>query len=672
MMATASSAAVANGSLSSSSFQSFSPLDTGSTPKWTSLSQLPRWSERLELLDMPTLEDSSLPTSTEGGTAKLSKLPLKMTHQRPVFPVDQTLNGQICLWHGDILRLDVQVMAHPTNERFERTTALTNQLYDRAGAQLRRTLFTRIGGVRTGEVKLTKSYGGGSGRKTGNGVRPQYILHTASPIYKSRYRSAAESALFRCYESVLIGAKQCGLRTLALPPLAIRPFGYPAEEAAHLGLRVIRRFLERHSASFDLIVLATGNRRDYHLYSTLLPLYFPRDGAEESRQCTFLPVNVGGPTRGEPVQPERAIRIKESPFATSGSVNGGKKSFSFHSSEEWSSSSSSLSASSSSSSSYNSSEEEESFSDGTGNLSGAGRTLSLSRKALGKFARMHEECRDDKFRSSVKKQQEGKKRGQGSSSKTNDLSYFSHESSSSSSGRSRSKSMLSVGRALVDCEDHLSAVSSLNPGHHHHQNDHPKHQSCHHHRDAQLALEYERQLRRERLHRRVHLLQQENPAEVNSRLEQLRSAIYLEAERDRQGRKVLTLVGNRFTAETMADEVTLSYVLGLLDEAASGPSGTSGVPESGSDSSSSSYVIVYYHDSVVTEANVPKSEFLGQLTSLLSYRVRKSLREVYIVHPTVLSRLYFWWLKTFHFPLLKEKVTFVRRLSQLQVNTHTL
>ncbi len=671
---TTATATVASQSASLNTSQATSMMQSSTSMgrhRWTCLSQVPSWSERLELHE--TFEPHNRPHRSTTLTSSVSvnlkqetsvsttpSLP-KLTHPKPVFPVNSQLNQTIALWHGDLLRLDVQAMAHPTNERFERCTALTNQLYDRAGAQLRRTLFTRLVTVRTGEVKLTRGAAYRNEHRGHSAIRPQNIIHTATPVYQARYRSAAETALFRCYENVLLLARQCNLRTLALPPLAIRPFGYPPEEAAHLGLRVLRRFLESHPAAFEVVVLVTSNRRDYHLYASLLPLYFPRDEAEAKLQCTGLPVNLGGPLRGEPLRPERAIRIKESPFAgvaaTDGRAFHTKSSNSFQSSgsEEWSSSASSGSSSSSvSNSSYNSSEEDEV------ELveEPASSLLLLSSKSLGKFARMQEECRDDKFKASSEVHVHNRKNK--SSKMTNSQSSRSH-SDEEEEDRSRSKSMLSVGRALVDCEQHLSVASSLN--HHHHHHARPNHHgSCTHHRDAHLALEFERQLRRERLHRKVQLSQQQqNPAEKEAaaaRLEHLKTCIYLEDEPDQDERKVLTVVGSRFTAETMADEVTLSYVLGQLDEA---------VSSSSSSSSSSSYVIVYYHDHV-TEANVPRSAFIEQLTSLLSHRARKRLQAVYIVHPKILSRLYLWYLKTFHFPMLKEKVTFVRRLSQLQVS----
>lgn len=52
-------------------------------------------------------------------------------------------------------------------------------------------------------------------------------------------------------------------------------------------------------------------------YQKLLPLYFPRSLREESRSLPYLPADIGN-ADGEPVVPERQIRISEKPGAPEG------------------------------------------------------------------------------------------------------------------------------------------------------------------------------------------------------------------------------------------------------------------------------------------------------------------------------------------------------------------
>lgn len=52
-------------------------------------------------------------------------------------------------------------------------------------------------------------------------------------------------------------------------------------------------------------------------YQKLLPLYFPRSLKEESQSLPYLPADIGN-AEGEPVVPERQIRISEKPGASEG------------------------------------------------------------------------------------------------------------------------------------------------------------------------------------------------------------------------------------------------------------------------------------------------------------------------------------------------------------------
>ncbi|XP_012498877.1 PREDICTED: ganglioside-induced differentiation-associated protein 2 [Propithecus coquereli] len=118
-------------------------------------------------------------------------------------------------------------------------------------------------GCRTGEAKLTKGFN----------LAARFIIHTVGPKYKSRYRTAAESSLYSCYRNVL--------------------------QLAKYGLLIYRQ-----CPAF--LTQAT--------YQKLLPLYFPRSLKEESRSLPYLPADIGN-AEGEPVVPERQIRISEKPGA---------------------------------------------------------------------------------------------------------------------------------------------------------------------------------------------------------------------------------------------------------------------------------------------------------------------------------------------------------------------
>lgn len=73
----------------------------------------------------------------------------------------------------------------------------------------------------------------------------------------------------------------------------------------------IRRFLEQYGDSVTCIVFVL-EPCDLGIYEVLLPLYFPRNLAEQDNACWQLPNDIGG-IDGEPLLPDRQIRIIDNP-----------------------------------------------------------------------------------------------------------------------------------------------------------------------------------------------------------------------------------------------------------------------------------------------------------------------------------------------------------------------
>ena len=73
----------------------------------------------------------------------------------------------------------------------------------------------------------------------------------------------------------------------------------------------MRRFLEQYSESINCVIFVL-EPSDLGIYNILLPLYFPRNLAEEENACWQLPSDIGG-MDGEPQFPDRQIRIIDNP-----------------------------------------------------------------------------------------------------------------------------------------------------------------------------------------------------------------------------------------------------------------------------------------------------------------------------------------------------------------------
>ncbi|XP_072178085.1 protein GDAP2 homolog [Diadema setosum] len=246
-----------------------------------------------DIIQVSSLErwaDTAIPSYSVSGDERDSK-----------FPSRPDLNKKLVLWEGDLCTLDVIAIIHPTNESLTEPCPLTNKIFSLAGHDLVQEIQTSFRICRTGDAKITKAYK----------LPSRYVIHTVGPRYNIRYRTAAESALYNCYRNSLLLAKENKVTSLATGAIHTVRRNYPPEEGAHIALRTIRRFLEKHSDSFETIVLAMMGV-DEHLYRELLPLYFPRSRLEEQWAVDLVPENTGNED-GEPVIPERKIRIMGDP-----------------------------------------------------------------------------------------------------------------------------------------------------------------------------------------------------------------------------------------------------------------------------------------------------------------------------------------------------------------------
>ncbi|XP_068081314.1 protein GDAP2 homolog isoform X2 [Anabrus simplex] len=222
-------------------------------------------------------------------------------HSASPFPYDASLNRKLSLWMGDISTLSVDAIVNSTNESMTESNPVSDRICARAGPKLLEEIHEEVKECRTGEVRVTQ----------GHNLPARYVIHTVGPKYNIKYQSAAENTLHFCYRNVLQKACELNLSTVAVCVINSVRRNYPPDEGAHIAIRTIRRFLEQHGELLDTVVLVVDNI-DLGIYEVILPLYFPRSPQEEENALWLLPANVGG-LNGEPVQPDRQIRIIDNP-----------------------------------------------------------------------------------------------------------------------------------------------------------------------------------------------------------------------------------------------------------------------------------------------------------------------------------------------------------------------
>jgi O-acetyl-ADP-ribose deacetylase (regulator of RNase III) len=247
------------------------------------LDTIPRWSDTRDTSPESQQKEAS---SNNDNLSSFSK-----------FPCDEDLNKKIRLWKGELWKLEVDAIVNSTNESISETQGICGIIHEKAGPDLQSDI-EKLDGCRTGEAKLTSGF-----------LLPsRHIIFTVGPRYNPKYQTAAENALHSSYRSCMQVAKEHNLASIAFCTIHSEARGYPPENGSHIGIRTIRRFLEKYGSSIGDVILCLERMSDYDLYMRVLPLYFPRTKEEERRALDELPQDTGD-ENGETVIEERKIRI---------------------------------------------------------------------------------------------------------------------------------------------------------------------------------------------------------------------------------------------------------------------------------------------------------------------------------------------------------------------------
>ena len=137
--------------------------------------------------------------------------------------------GEIVLERGDLTRADTDAIVNAANSGLMGGGGVDGAIHRAAGPDLLEACrrVPRAGGIRcpTGAARLTPGFD----------LAARFVIHTVGPIYDRDPDPPGN--LMAAHRASLQLARDHELRTIAFPAISCGVYGYPADQAADIGVR---------------------------------------------------------------------------------------------------------------------------------------------------------------------------------------------------------------------------------------------------------------------------------------------------------------------------------------------------------------------------------------------------------------------------------------------------
>lgn len=201
-----------------------------------------------------------------------SSKPASQTTYKP----DKLLNQKVSLWRGDITSLEIDAIVNAAKPSLLGGGGIDGAIHSAAGKGLVRECML-LDGCDIGGAKIT----------SGHKLPASFVIHTVGPTGEDA------DALEQCYTSVLELVAQYNIKSVAFCCVSTGIYGYPNDKAAQVGLRTVRKWLDKGGAALvtitvtvcfiffsyklqlDRIIFCMYLEKDHTIYSTLMQKYFP-------------------------------------------------------------------------------------------------------------------------------------------------------------------------------------------------------------------------------------------------------------------------------------------------------------------------------------------------------------------------------------------------------------
>lgn len=205
----------------------------------------------------------------EKGVARVRELPTA----RDMMPATAVPCAErLCLWRGDITRLDADAIVNAANAGMlgcfvPLHACIDNVIHSAAGVQLRLACHELMRREHpdgrwaepTGRARLTPAFN----------LPSRYVIHTVGPIVDGPLDDRHRELLAACYRSCLDAAAGQGLVSLAFCCISTGEFRFPKAEAARIALNTVTDWLDSRPGTLERVVFDVYTEEDYALYQSL-------------------------------------------------------------------------------------------------------------------------------------------------------------------------------------------------------------------------------------------------------------------------------------------------------------------------------------------------------------------------------------------------------------------
>jgi O-acetyl-ADP-ribose deacetylase (regulator of RNase III) len=144
---------------------------------------------------------------------------------------------------NDITKVKADAIVNTANPKPRIGRGTDSAIYAAAGKEQLIAAREKIGDIAPGQAVHTSAFA----------LNAKYIIHTVGPVWVDGTHGERDT-LRSCYENSLTLADSLGCESIAFPLIATGTYGFPKDEALHIALSEIQRFLLTHEMKVTIVV----------------------------------------------------------------------------------------------------------------------------------------------------------------------------------------------------------------------------------------------------------------------------------------------------------------------------------------------------------------------------------------------------------------------------------